>query len=159
MKKNKRLSINLSTIGENGRSIQGRLPSSIFEIKSLNYLECSRPIDYNLDISIVTHSVLIKGRVKTLIKRQCDRCLTMCDCTIENIRVCHYIPVTDEKIIDFTDQLREDILITFPQRFICAESCLGLCEYCGEDLNSDVCKCTRKNESDNIWDKLNELKL
>lgn len=159
MNKNKRLLINICSIGKNGRSIRGNLPSSILEINNLEYLECSKPIDYNLDITIVTHSVLIEGQAKTLIKRQCDRCLTLNNCTIENNNVCHYIPITEEKIIDITGNIREDILVALPQRFICSKSCLGLCKYCGKNLNTNTCKCSEKNNSGEIWDKLNELKL
>ena len=146
MNKHKRLLINISSIGETGRHVCGSLPACTFEIKNIEYLECSKPIDYNLDITIVTHSVLIKGHAKTLIKRQCDRCLAANDCTIENSNVCHYVLITEGKVIDLTDEIREDILIVFPQRFICSESCLGLCKYCGQNLNINTCKCSEEND-------------
>ena len=59
-------------------------------------------------------------------------------------------------IIDLTEYIREDILLSFPQHYLCSEQCEGLCVGCGANLNKESCSCSKpdKNNSFNILDEL-----
>ncbi|RJX20959.1 MAG: DUF177 domain-containing protein [Ammonifex sp.] len=43
--------------------------------------------------------------------------------------------------IDFTGHVTESLVLSLPMKPLCRESCLGLCQYCGKDLNSGGCSC------------------
>lgn len=51
------------------------------------------------------------------------------------------------------DVVREQVLLSLPNRTLCAEDCKGLCPHCGAHLNTDPCTCDR-GPSDPRWSAL-----
>lgn len=49
--------------------------------------------------------------------------------------------------IDLTDMIREELLLHFPAVPLCSESCKGLCDKCGINLNEKACSCVHTDES------------
>ena len=43
---------------------------------------------------------------------------------------------------DLDEVFRTAFIFEMPQRFLCSENCLGLCEKCGKNLNDGPCSCT-----------------
>ena len=43
--------------------------------------------------------------------------------------------------IDLLPALRENLILAAPQHPLCQESCAGLCQVCGANLNEGVCGC------------------
>ena len=52
--------------------------------------------------------------------------------------------IIEDGFLDMDGQLREQMEIEFPIRFLCREDCLGLCSKCGKDLNEGDCGCQKK---------------
>ena len=48
----------------------------------------------------------------------------------------------DDKI-DLSAVVTEQIILDIPMKPVCAESCKGLCDQCGADLNEETCDCAR----------------
>jgi uncharacterized protein len=44
--------------------------------------------------------------------------------------------------IDLEELLAEEILLAVPMRFLCKETCRGLCPQCGTNLNEKTCACS-----------------
>jgi uncharacterized protein len=84
-----------------------------------------------------------------------------------NTEICHTLvrQVEDENNDDFltvTDLrydldplVREDILLSMPYKFLCADDCKGLCPKCGKNLNEGPCSC--KPETDPRLEALKQL--
>lgn len=53
-----------------------------------------------------------------------------------------YITAQDMRL-DFDAVALEDIVLSLPSKFLCKESCKGLCPVCGCDLNTDQCNCKK----------------
>jgi uncharacterized protein len=49
--------------------------------------------------------------------------------------------------------IREQIYLAVPMKFLCAQTCRGLCVHCGGDLNEVECGCPQ-DETDPRWAKL-----
>lgn len=45
-------------------------------------------------------------------------------------------------VVDFTEQVREEINLSLPYRILCCEDCAGLCPKCGANLNEGPCGCS-----------------
>jgi uncharacterized protein len=54
-----------------------------------------------------------------------------------------YIEIHDG-MLDIDEALVEDIILDFPIRSLCDDSCKGLCPKCGTDLNTGSCSCVTK---------------
>ncbi len=45
----------------------------------------------------------------------------------------------EREVLDITDDVRQEILLSYPARFLCREDCRGLCPQCGTNLNERSC--------------------
>ncbi len=45
------------------------------------------------------------------------------------------------KIFPVDSNIREELILTYPQKVLCKEDCKGLCIRCGADMNEEKCKC------------------
>lgn len=59
----------------------------------------------------------------------------------------------------FDFDIVEEAMLSFPARLLCREECLGLCEYCGQNLNNGDCGCAEREKSriDPRWEALASL--
>ncbi|MDQ7000649.1 MAG: DUF177 domain-containing protein [Mariprofundus sp.] len=113
------------------------------------------------------------GQWHGLIRRQCSRCNAEFDWQAEgqsawefqlgdepqqaeSESVCEYVAPPGE--INLLDLLREDIWLAWKADVICSDSCQGLCQGCGVDLNREPCQCAQDN-SDHPFAALRDLKL
>ena len=55
--------------------------------------------------------------------------------------------IIEDGFLDIDEQLREELEMEFPSRFLCRDDCLGLCQKCGKYLNEGKCDCDH-NEID-----------
>ena len=51
-----------------------------------------------------------------------------------------YAVIEDGKL-DLDETIREELLLSFPMRFLCHEDCLGLCPKCGKPRREGDCGC------------------
>jgi len=69
---------------------------------------------------------------------------------------CEYLVAPGE--INLVDVLREDVWLAWKADVICSDSCKGMCQGCGVNLNVEKCKCT-EDKSDHPFAALRNLKL
>ena len=159
LKKKQRLLVNVAHIEKRGFTISGELPPKIFDIKNSNRLRCTNPLRYELHISLVSKAVLVAGKVSTVLHCKCDRCLTVYAHPLTNDGVCHFVDIPGDRQLDLTAKIREDMLIIFPQKFLCMQNCAGLCSSCGENLNIRKCNCGQCEDTFGVWSGLDKLRL
>ena len=64
-------------------------------------------------------------------------------------------PIDDHHLVDLTEAVRQNVLLTLPMVTLCREDCKGLCPQCGHDLNLGPCEC--KPEVDTRFSVLEKL--
>ena len=55
------------------------------------------------------------------------------------------------------DVLREQVLLSLPEKTLCRADCKGLCPGCGRNLNTEQCSC-ESTEVDTRWSALSDLR-
>lgn len=55
-----------------------------------------------------------------------------------------YIIAAENGDVDIDEAVSEAVYMEMPVRFLCKESCKGLCPVCGADLNDTSCSCVNK---------------
>jgi uncharacterized protein len=66
-------------------------------------------------------------------------------------------PDENDGNIILDDHFIESFLLALPAKSLCSEDCRGLCQKCGTNLNSGICRCKDEEPSDPRWDKLREI--
>lgn len=123
------------------------------------------------------HEMRMIGTIECILNTECSRCLEKIEKIVqvnfdEKLLFTGDIPYLDRNLeledleeeywiydkidYDFEPMIVDEILQVLPMQIICKDTCRGLCEKCGENLNEKTCKC-RHNEVDPRWAKLAQL--
>jgi uncharacterized protein len=73
----------------------------------------------------------------------------------DDLDVVHY-KGTD---LDLVPLLVEQIILTIPTYPLCGETCKGICQRCGGNLNNRLCQCSRENEKISVFEVLKNFPL
>ncbi|QAT17212.1 hypothetical protein BU251_05430 [Candidatus Velamenicoccus archaeovorus] len=71
----------------------------------------------------------------------CARCLCDFAVKIERSFKLAYALDISEPVVELDDDIRQELILTYPQKVLCREDCRGICPRCGVDLNKERCKC------------------
>jgi uncharacterized metal-binding protein YceD (DUF177 family) len=97
-----------------GRPFVGTLPVSLLAIRETDPIRPTGPIEYNLRATRDDDDLLISGSLRAPFSLDCVRCLQPIDYLVEIDDYQIEIPIENDQIIDLTEGLREDILLTLP---------------------------------------------
>lgn len=141
-----------------GMIIDGDEPSDILDIEENENIKCIDKIHYKLHASLVNNGILVRGEVYATLECRCGFCLKKYIFELKNDDICHFYEKPDKNELDLTDDIREDILLSFPLNLKCSEKCKGLCLKCGQNLNFGNCSCSDSTPK-NLWNELDQLKF
>ncbi len=140
------------------------------ELSDLEFLGV-RPLKAPVQISgeIVSRAGIVESHLDCKVEYQgnCDRCFETVskEYTFEIVRTIvqslendenDEITVVPDMQLDLEDFCYADIVMSFPTKLLCKDSCRGLCPDCGANLNHEQCNCSH-TEVDPRLSKLAEL--
>lgn len=120
------------------------------------------PVKINLEIFRHVTRIFVKFRISTIVQAECVRCLKLVKTKIDIVTEVQYRPMPklaediiddigigyySDEYLDFTDEVRDSLILELPMRVVCSEDCKGLCPHCGKDLNLGPCDCDREELS------------
>lgn len=164
--------IHVEQIGADGLDLQFEEDSQKFPVlaEMIDRGECGilAPIKTSLRAMRIADRVEVTGDVRTAVGLPCARCLKV----VETALISHFtltyttrleemtttadqdgVELRPEEItriyfqgdtIDLQDAVQEQVILAFPTRVLCSETCRGLCPQCGADLNEGDCGCSRR---------------
>jgi uncharacterized protein len=114
-------------------------------------IKVSNPISVEGVISLVGSILHFDANIKCDLILQCSRCVESFPHTVD-IEVHEEfsnnkededdnIIFIDSDSIDITTVIENNILMALPIKLLCNESCKGLCQNCGANLNISTCNC------------------
>ncbi len=115
-----------------------------------------KPLTFKGTASNIGTTILVSGDINTAVQLSCSRCLKPFDLPIDagyNQEFCHEkdksineeCRLFDGGIIDFTQTVTEELILSLPMKWLCQEECQGLCPYCGKDRNENSCNCKEED--------------
>ena len=131
------MKIRLSEIPEEGLTLREKV--SPVEMKfQTDELQFEGPVDMEIFFQKEKDSVIVHGSASGSQQAQCDRCLQPF-----SIPYAHSFDLAfDVKgmvSLDIRNDVRQEVLLSYPVKLLCSEECLGLCPQCGKNLNEGVC--------------------
>ena len=100
-------------------------------------------IEASADIRLIDKELIVNIVVKYRLTLTCSRCLETFELPFEKGYLFHY-NTQNLEVIDVTDRLREEIILTYPLKPLCRKDCRGICPGCGVNLNYEECRCKNK---------------
>jgi uncharacterized protein len=124
----------------------------------------------------MTQEIRFSGHLRVALHLECDRCLAPIALVVDTPIDLVYEPLPETvpgqelelhagdidlgfyegEGMELNDVLREQVLLDFPSRALCAEECKGLCPVCGVNRNEQSCTCTT-TIPDERWAALRNL--
>jgi uncharacterized protein len=157
--------LKLDEIPEEGLDLKWReeKASLIAYLRGLSKIdfEFENPLLAEVKIKKAGQSVFIAGKLQTVLRLQCARCLkdfsyplsTLFDLTLHPLKEAPSEEETElgsEEMelsffeggeIHLSEIVCEQIFLEIPYQPLCQEGCKGLCQVCGRDLNTSSCDC------------------
>ncbi|OPZ31048.1 MAG: hypothetical protein BWZ02_00436 [Lentisphaerae bacterium ADurb.BinA184] len=140
-----------------GLTLAGQVTLAELDIPEDDRRFAATAAEFQLSVSLVRGGILVQGMIQDTFRCRCDRCLTFFDQPLAVPAVCHFYKPVGHEEIDLTADLREDMLLAFPQRQLCREDCRGLCARCGQNLNVRECGCEGGDAAADAWGALDRL--
>ena len=158
--------INTIDIGPDGLEVSGVEDAAFLELDSVGGFPCKvlEDVHYSLHAALAGRDLVVTGSAGVSIRTQCALCLKEITIRAGSDKLCIFREKVPNEIVDLTDDVREEILLSLSDRYKCSEDCRGLCPHCGADLNEGPCRCKKQKKKqppkdDHTWDALDDLKL
>jgi uncharacterized metal-binding protein YceD (DUF177 family) len=159
------IKVNLRHLEEEELRVKGQLSVAELDIDARDeVVQVTHPLEYDLEVQRLESGLLVQGRLLLPLECQCVRCLKPFRYDLELKKYStllmlegdEAVPVVND-CVDLTGQLREDILLEFPQHPLCDQECRGLLKAAVRapaDKNSEQTK-----PELSAWAELNKLKF
>ena len=124
----------------------------------------------------IDQGILVTGSLRANAFGPCSRCLGVTEIKVRFELAEEYFPSVSEgnhpeaetyesmegilrlderHTLDIAEATRQYVLVNMPMKMLCDVGCLGLCNYCGKDLNIGSCSC--EENRDIRWEPLLKL--
>jgi uncharacterized protein len=168
----KMMYIHIDQIGTEGLNLQFKEKPQNFPVlaEMIDRDECDffAPIKTSLRAVRIADRVEVEGDVRTVVGLSCGRCLKVFEKDLSSHFALTFTPRREEvemvagqeevelrpeeinriyfqgDQINLQDAIQEQVIMAFPIKALCSETCRGLCPQCGADLNEGDCSCSRQ---------------
>jgi uncharacterized protein len=96
------------------------------------------PFAVDAFITKTESALVVKADIRCPLLMTCARCLEDFSSSVATDAIFHY-KVQPADVVDITDDVRQEIILTYPMFPICQPGCKGLCSTCGQNLNLAAC--------------------
>jgi len=159
------LTVNLRHLESHEVHLQGELPVGELDLGVRDpMIHAGRPLRYDVRVQKLSDGILAAGSLRLTLECECVRCLKPFRHELDlKDWTCHLALAGEEAVavvndcVDLTPQVREDILLEFPQHPLCKPDCGGL-----EKTSMGRAKAGQINRGETVsspWAELNKLKL
>jgi uncharacterized protein len=160
------LSIEVSEEGEVLTGLAGQLDFSI-----------PAPVTGHLELTRSEGGVYVSGELHAEIKLVCGRCLKeftrSLDVPVSIFYTCYAEAEREKELttsemdlsylpggeLDTAEVLLSQVSLEAPMKPLCKETCKGLCQSCGADLNEGQCGCKKEEKVDSRFAALKDFKV
>ncbi|MFC1703571.1 DUF177 domain-containing protein [Candidatus Omnitrophota bacterium] len=134
------LSVDINKIPPEGLEVYKECNPAQLEL-DVNNIHIANPLRITAHFFRGINNISAEVQIDASATVVCDRCLeefqknSNIDCQV------HLCIEPNTHTIDITEDLRQEIILSYPMKSICKSDCKGLCIHCGENLNIKKCNC------------------
>jgi len=132
--------IDTSRITVEGMILQEVIPPSVLELEVAG-IEFRGPIQARAQVSKITNAVTVELDLRAGVRAGCSRCLKDLEFELNKSFRLNFRTDNSQPVVDLNPDIREEIILGYPMKLLCAADCKGLCTKCGRNLNEGGCNC------------------
>ncbi len=83
--------------------------------------------------------LVVNASIRCPLQLTCAKCLEEFPRTVTAEAVFSY-QVESSDVVDITEDVRQEIVLSYPMVPVCRPECKGLCSVCGQNLNAGPCQ-------------------
>lgn len=135
------MDIEIAAIPEEGLRVTASLDPEHLALATAD-VRFPAPLEAAARFSRCEEDLLVEVEVDGTAEYVCGRCL-------QSFRQPYHgafhleVEIQGRRRVDVADEIRQEILLSYPWKVVCREHCRGLCPRCGQDLNQGACACPR----------------
>jgi uncharacterized protein len=180
------LQIPIGSIRENGWLLNEQVEAAglplLSELSRKEEIRFVDPIQVRVVATRTGETVAIEGEIRTGVHLRCSRCLTPFDLKVRSEFAVTAVaavaessadaPVSEIELaademdvlfysgdsIDLREEIAQQLVMALPFNPLCKETCKGLCNRCGANLNRSTCQC-KAEDAGNPFAVLKNLSL
>lgn len=130
--------VSVREIPEEGMALSESVDPAQMDLGTLDR-SFTAPVQVTAHFQKQHDTVLVRVMVAGPIEELCGRCLERSGKAYTEEFLLDY-SAKDQQELDVTDDVRQEILLSYPVKFLCREDCQGLCPQCGTNLNERRCQ-------------------
>ena len=134
------MNINLAQIPEKGLEVSEDLDPFAIDLQT-EELTFTTPIHIKAQVHKVLNAVSIKAQVKADTLLLCHRCLEEFPAKFSEEYCFDYSVSPADRFLELDDDLRQEIMLSYPLKLLCKPECKGICPKCWKNLNKQGCNC------------------
>lgn len=139
------MKIEVAKITDESVTLEETISSSAWGLDNFD-VKFGAEINFVCTFARYGNEILVEGQARFRREAVCGRCLKEVNEDIENDFRLNYNALSSGEEICVDDDVREQILLEHPMRFLCSEDCKGICAGCGANLNNEKCSCKPKKK-------------
>lgn len=159
------LVVNLRHLANQNVLLQGELSSGELDLETCDeMIRVNGPVTHDLEVQLLDDNLLVRGSLRVALACQCVRCLKPFVYDLVLAEWTCLLPLKGEErvpasndCVDLTAQIREDILLAFPQHPVCDSKCRGLAK--AKFGTKKMGGQGRSEPGSSAWSALDKLKL
>jgi uncharacterized metal-binding protein YceD (DUF177 family) len=149
------MKVHVLQIPEDGLHLEGEEPSEILELDSPR-ARATGPIEYSLDVGLSEGGLFASGTLAVPIECECVRCLDKFSRSLSVDDFACQVELEGREMVDLTEHVREDILLTLPAHPHCDWDGEKVCKAQFRDAPSEA---EPLDDHRDVWKGLDKLKL
>jgi uncharacterized metal-binding protein YceD (DUF177 family) len=149
------MNVHILQIPEEGKHFEGEEPSDVLELTD-ERTRAIGPIEYALDVGLSEGGLFATGTLSMNVECQCVRCLDKFQRVLQVNDFACQVELEGREMVDLTEHLREDILLTLPAHPHCDWNGEKVCKAQFRDAASEA---EPLDDHRDIWRGLDQLKL
>jgi len=131
------MKIYLNQIPETGLSAKEALSPAPYQLDT-EEIKVVSPLEVQYRVFLEEENLHMHFSLDCKMQCVCSRCLNAYESPLHTEGELAQ-SIGRARFIDVTDDLRQEILLEYPVKPLCQDTCKGICSVCGQNLNEATC--------------------
>jgi uncharacterized protein len=131
------MKIYVNQIPEEGLTLRATYDPAALDMERPD-VHLAEPFEAEAVATKADQELIVAVDVRVPARLTCARCLDEVSSVLTAQAVFNYnVEPTD--VVDITDDVRQEVILSYPMVPVCRPECKGLCSVCGQNLNAGAC--------------------